>query len=494
MPHQHHSSQAVAAKRKVLRSVLRRVPQKPGVYSFFDARGRLLYVGKASRLKARVQSYLRDQETTSPARAKMLSEISLIRWETVPSEPEALIREAELIKKLKPRYNVLLRDDKDYFFVGLTREPFSRLFLTHQPRTWQTANGQRRQPAKFIGPFTDGSALKDILKALRKAFPYCTCARSHKRPCLSASLGRCLGVCCLKNSGEAGSPRRASAKPAGSPRRSSGEAGGRYRKLRRLYRQNILRLQKTLQGKQRLLQRQLTSAMRQAAKASRFEQAATLRDQLRALEKIFTHRSIIGELDLRQERQEALEALRRLLHLAAPPWRIEAYDISNLQGHWATGSMAVFQAGLPAKSEYRTFRIKTFMGINDVAMMQEVIARRLWHLEPAPGERVRSAPAKHWWTSPDVLAVDGGRGQMEAALAALKQREMPERALPIIGLAKGKNELHYTLPMPGGSVAVKVTPRKRLARSLQHLLAHLQQEAHRFALRYHRKLRHSDFR
>ena len=194
----------MAIEEKSLIRNLRTVSKKTGVYFFLDRNGKLLYIGKAVNIQNRIRSHFANKDTTSPAKAKLLKETRSIRWELCSSEPEALIREAELIKKLKPRYNVLLRDDKNYLFVGITKEKFPKVFLTHQPAghgtrfSGKAGSGSARQVSRYVGPFTDGNSLKRVLKYLRKALPYCTCRSLHNRECLSGTLGRCLGICCLK--------------------------------------------------------------------------------------------------------------------------------------------------------------------------------------------------------------------------------------------------------------------------------------------------------
>src|SRR3989344_4273173 len=204
------------------------IPTNPGVYIF--RRGKMpLYVGKAANIRKRLVSYFRQRTSHSPKIQRMLREATHIAFEKTTSEVEALIREAELIKKFHPRYNVLMRDDKNYSFVGITKEPFPRIFVTHQPdkirnSKLEALNKLKIQNSKYvskfefralnfryIGPFTSASELHATLKLLRRIFPYCTCRTLHRRPCLNAQIGRCLGYCCL------------------SPQRSNGKLGGRAR-------------------------------------------------------------------------------------------------------------------------------------------------------------------------------------------------------------------------------------------------------------------------
>src|SRR3990167_7475463 len=169
-----------------LKLFYRKIPQLPGVYFFKDNRGKTLYIGKATNLRARLRFYFAENQTSLKVKT-LISESKTLDWETLGSETEALIREAELIKKHLPKYNVLMRDDKQYFYVGFTKEKFPKIFITHQ----------KNKSANYLGPFTEGGVLRSALKTLRRAFPYCTCKKPHRRPCLNARIGRCLGYCCV---------------------------------------------------------------------------------------------------------------------------------------------------------------------------------------------------------------------------------------------------------------------------------------------------------
>ena len=354
-----------------IKKITAKAPHTPGVYFFKNRRGRIIYVGKAANLRARLRSY------TQPGwKENMLREASSVSWEELSSDIEALIRESELIKKLKPHHNILMRDDKNYFFVAITKDIFPRIFLTHQP---DKDIGRPLGRPMSIGPFTDGNALKETLRLLRRTFPYCTCpARTrrahmgHKRRCVNAELGKCLGFCCVDV------PARA-------------HDSARYRK-------NIASIKKVLTGKTRALEHSLARAMERAAKAQRYEEARATRDQIASLKRIFEHREYLKK-DIPAERERALQLLTELLHLAREPKRIECYDISHHQGSSSVASMVVFENGVPAKNEYRKFIIRQVKGINDPAMLAEALARRLTHRE---------------WQSPDLILVDGGKAQLNS--------------------------------------------------------------------------------
>ena len=419
-----------------IRKITAKAPHTPGVYFFKNRRGRIIYVGKAANLRARLRSYARGGW-----KENMLREASSIAWEELKSDIEALIRESELIKKLKPHHNILMRDDKNYFFVAITKDDFPRIFLTHQPD--KDALRPLGRPTS-IGPFTDGNALKETLRLLRRTFPYCTCsARTrHKRQCVNAELGKCLGFCC------ADTPARA--------------------RSRARYRTNITAIKKVLTGKSRALEHLLARAMERAARARRYEEAQVARDQIASLKRIFEHREYLKK-DIPAERERALRLLAKLLHLAREPKRIECYDISHHSGASSVASMAVFENGIPTKNEYRKFIIRQVKGINDPAMLAEVLTRRLTHRE---------------WQSHDLVHIDGSKAQMNAALCALKTSDpatagsdVPRPSLAAI--AKREEELYIV----GRKEPIEL---KTLPPPLLHLITALRDEAHRFAISFHR--------
>ncbi len=426
-------------------------PGSAGVY-IFSRGGRPLYIGKALNLKKRLASYFRKNVPDKIRRLR--NEATRLAWIELSSDIEALITEAELIKRHHPPYNYLLKDDKNYFYVGFTTEAFPRVFLTHQPMAVQKPKiGSRNYTSKpktdYTGPFTDGNAIKTTLRLLRKAFPYCTCAALHARPCLNAEIGRCLGFCCLKN-------RAASAEE------------------KKQYAENIKNISAVLSGGRKEILRVLKRAIRRAAAAAEFEAAARLRDQMFGVENVFRHRPILASRAPRGARRRAdwqkIELTLRMIFGTDRSFaRIEGYDISNISGTEATGSMVVFVNGVPARQEYRQFKINSVRGPNDVAMHREVLRRRLAHPE---------------WPLPALVLIDGGRPQLGAALEALGARY--RGAIIPAALAKREEELY----LPG-------KPPLRLAslpRHTEHLFRHIRDESHRFAKRYHHKRREMVYR
>ncbi len=468
----------------------KKIPISAGVYIF--RRDKIpLYIGKAANLKKRLASYFQKNAQLPIKIQKMLQEATRLKTIETASEVEALIKEAELIKKYRPKYNLLMRDDKSYFYVAVGREEFPRIFVTHQPRQIRNPKSEIRNKSKiqnskrvskfgfrassfrYIGPFTSGSALRAALKLLRRVFPYCTCTQAHKRPCLNSEIGRCLGYCCTA----VASSRQL---PAASTQR-------------REYRKNIRSIVAILEGGRTRLMGRLKREMKEAVKRERYEEAGRLRDALFGLEDVFRHRQVLHAPETtRYPWPIVLGKLQSLLKTKGEISRIEGYDISNISGTEATGSMVVISNGQPDRSQYRKFRIRTPAppgGGNDVAMLKEVIRRRLNHPE---------------WPYPEMMVIDGGKPQRNAALSVLRtlatshQQPTPRKARSrleagswkleatlVTALAK-REEILYT-------TAGRAIPLKKQDPALLHLFQRIRDESHRFARAYHRKLRQKYF-
>jgi len=448
----------------------RNILSTPGVYFFRDKSGRILYLGKAANLKNRIKSYFSRQNdprphtkrasvTKSPdfnnarygvgARiSKMLETAKSIDWQETDSEIEALILESQLIKKYRPPFNIMLRDDKQYFYVAFTKEEFPKLVITHQP-----LNAKRYSlNASFIGPFTDGIALKTTLKLLRKIFPYCTCKQKHNNFCLNYHIGNCPGFCCLKK--------------------------GTTAKQVSVYKKNITAIKEILSGKKKSLIKKFEKEMNVFAKKGNLEKAIELRDKIEKLKKIFENARIISKqkhFDISKYQSEnnegVLEELRRGLGLKSMLCRIEGYDVSNIQGEFATGAMVVFTDGRPDKNEYRKFRIRIAGKANDIAMLKEVLMRRFRHPE---------------WPYPDLVLIDGGKGQLNAAKAAMsKSKCQMSNKISAIALTKDAEHKGHHIYVSAKKMAV---PLKNLPLAVRNLILQIDAEAHRFAIGYYRKL------
>jgi excinuclease ABC subunit C len=396
----------------------KRLPEKPGVYCFLAKNNSCLYIGKASNLKKRVKEHFQKQNFKE---SLFLKETEKIGYLATDSEIEALLLEAKLIKEKKPKYNVLWRDDKNYFYVAISLEPFSRVYLTHQ----KTLDSK----TKFLGPYVDGTALKIALRTLRKIFPYYTVKKHPQKECSWCRLGLC---------------------PGPQPHKKE-------------YQQNIKNLINVLKGKKiKEIIKSLENKMKKFAQKKDFENAAKVRDQIFALKKVFENAKII-EKPKKSNFEKIQEDFQKYLGIPKIE-RIEAYDISNLQGKEATGAMVLFEKAAPAKNLYRKFKIKIAGKPNDYAMLKEVLQRRLKHQE---------------WSLPDLILIDGGKGQLSAALKILQKFK---KNIPVVSLAKKRNELY--LPNKKNPILLKNLPP-----SIFQTLIQVRDEAHRFAISYHRQLR-----
>lgn len=426
------------------------LPKNSGVYVFKNGR-KLLYIGKAINIRRRVKNHFKKENYRDNLFMNDVNEIGYIVCE---SEIEALILEATLIKKYQPKYNIVWRDDKNFFFVGVTKEKLPQIFITHQPEKKESANwwpAGRRKKAKieFIGPFVEGKSLKRTLKILRKIFPYYTTKKHKKTACAWCHLKLCPG-----------------------PNPDQKE-----------YQKNIKNLVAVLKGRKKTVLRSFKKKMRSASETQDYEKAANVRNKIKSLEIILSHAKIFErERKKRNNWKKTQKILKKILKIKKRLYRIEAYDISNIQGQKATGSMATFILGEADKSLYRKFKIKISGKPNDTAMIKEVLDRRLKHPE---------------WNFPDIILVDGGIAQLNAAIKAKNQyldtllfspkqnsknRELQIKNIKIISLAKRKNQLY----IEGRKKPLLL---EKLPRAISNLILQLRDEAHRFAITYHKKLR-----
>jgi excinuclease ABC subunit C len=424
--------------RFILRKNVNRLPKSSGVYCFKNKK-EVLYIGKAADIKERVKNHFQQPSYKDYL---FLDKVEKIGYIKTNSEIEALILEKNLIKEIKPKFNVLWRDDKNYFFVGATKEDFPAIFITHQPK---------KILADFVGPFVDGKALKRTLKILRKIFPFRSCKRIPKRPCLWYHLGRCPAPCTLKS--------KFFKEIADS---------SKIKKIAQKSAQRIIKILK--EGKKSVL-KELKKEMKKVAKEKDFEEAARLRDQILALERIFQHTRIFGERKRKilSEWPKIEKELRKILNTKRKILRIEAFDVSSIRGKLATGSMITFIEGVPDKNFYRRFKIKFGKKPNDISMLKEVLERRLKHKE---------------WGLPDLILIDGGKAQLNCAIKC-KLKIENRRLIKVISLAKKEKKLF----IEGRKDPLLL---KSLPREIFNLILKLDNEAHRFAISYHKKLREKD--
>jgi len=418
--------------RFVEKTQIPQLPKSSGVYVFKKDR-EFLYIGKASNLKERVKNHFSQPAYRDGLFLDKVKKIGFIKTD---SEIEALILEANLIKKYQPRYNIAWKDDKNYFYVGITKEAFPRILITHQPK--------QKLEINYVGLFVNGKSLKATLKVLRKVFPFRTCKTLPKHPCLWYQLGRCPAPCLIKP-----------------------EIPGFKEKIKSEGQRNAKNLMGILQGKKNQVLKNLKKEMKKASNLENYEKAAKIRDQIRALEKVLAHAKIF-ELEAPQKVDwpQIQKILQKILNTKIKISRIEAYDISNIQGQEATGSLVTFVRGLPDKNFYRKFKIKIAGKPDDIAMIKEVLKRRLKHPE---------------WGLPDLILIDGGISQLNAARKS-KIQNPKSKKIPVIALAKKENKLY----IEGQKKSILL---KSLPREIFNLILQLRDEAHRFAISYHKKLR-----
>lgn len=405
-----------------LKEKIRNLPLTSGVYLYKDAAGTVIYVGKAVSLRKRVVSYFRPAGR-SIRTDLLVGNITDIEIVQTASEAEALLLEASLIKKHQPKYNVVLKDGRTYPYIQITKEKFPLVSVVRM-----STRKYKDQAADFYGPYVNAHLIREALSIIRKIFHFRSCEPLGKKLCLDYHIGLCDGPCELKISREE-------------------------------YARNIRNVRWILEGDKDTLYRQLRLEMEDLAREKNYEKAGQVRDQIRAIGALYS-----GTKDINYFKEA--EQLQRALNLPKAPIRIECFDISNIMGNQAVGSMVSFLNGKPDKSQYRRFRIKTVSGIDDFQMMAEVVRRRYTRLK------------KEGALFPDLILIDGGKGQLGAALDELKKLEVE---IPIVSLAKREEELF----LPGRRASV-VLPADSLGLKL---VMRVRDEAHRFAVNYHRLLR-----
>lgn len=419
---------------------VRQFPQTPGVYLMKDEAGRVIYVGKANNLRSRAGSYFLKAAAEDRRTADLVREIADVDYLDAESEVDALLIEARLIKDIWPKYNTALKDNKTFPYLEITtREDFPRVEVTREPAERGT---------KLYGPFLSAGSLRGAVQVLQKIFKFRTCsldidAGDEKwrwfRPCLLASIGQCTAPCNLQISKEE-------------------------------YRKDIERLKKFLEGGKKSLLKEMREEMAAAAAERRFEKAARLRDEIKALESLGDR----GDLDTHAQPEvfyndpkKGLAGLQKVLKLKQQPRTIEGVDIAHHAGEGTVASLVQFIDGLPFKPNYRKFRIRSVEGVNDFASIHEVIARRFQRLHNESE------------LFPDILLIDGGKGQLSAGLSAFRTLEI-EPPL-VLSLAKREEEIFIM----GQDEPLKLSRHSFALRLLQYV----RDEAHRFAQHYHHHLK-----
>lgn len=436
---------------KRLDEKLQELPKEPGVYFHKNAAGEIIYVGKAAVLRNRVRQYFQKSRVRDPKTDALVAEIDDTDWMVVDSEIEALFLEAEMIRRYMPRYNILLRDDKSLSYIRID-------YNSNYP-TVTTTRRPLDDGAKYFGPYLSTLSIRQALKSLRRVFPYATRrVPGQKRATLFYHLGLDPGL-------EEG--------------RTSLED----------YRANLRKLMAVIEGKRHSVENEIEREMKHAAKAKNFELAAKLRNQLFALRNL-TRQVIFSDKEFQDiSKDHALNELVNLLSIKQMPRRIEGYDISHMQGTDVVASMVVFTNGVSDKREYRKFKTKKDHN-NDFYNMNETIKRRL--------------ADKHvtGWGKPNLVLIDGGKGQLDAAIRA--RDEMGQTSLPFIGLAKREEQI--VIQKAASNVTLNEVELRRLggfatesqdfilinlphSTNLVKLLQRIRDESHRFAVSYHSVLK-----
>ncbi|MCA9343001.1 excinuclease ABC subunit UvrC [Candidatus Saccharibacteria bacterium] len=434
---------------KKLEKKLKELPKTPGVYFHKNVAGEIIYVGKAAILKNRVRQYFQESRNRDPKTELLVQEIVDVDWQEVDSEIEALFLEAELIRRYMPRYNIMLRDDKAMSYVRINfKDKYPSVTLTRRPLD---------DKADYYGPFLSAFAVKKALKYLRRGFPYSTHNQLPKRACLQYHLGLCPGP----------------------------ETGELEEKE---YKTNLKKLVRVLKGQRKTLMQEIEKEMKRLASESQFEKAAVLRNQLYSLKNL-GQQVLFSDKEFQDiSKDHALAEITELLSLKKPPRRIEGYDISHMSGTDTVASMVVFTNGASDKAKYRKFKSR-IKGNDDFAHMNEVITRRF------------SQKNIEQWGKPDLLLIDGGKGQLQSALDTLHVKYSD---IPVIGLAKKQEEIVIKNDWPAIKLNKKTILKLRgfsketddftlvelpHSSNIVKLLQRIRDESHRFAVSYHSTLK-----
>ncbi len=425
-----------AATRKSVKSI----PDTPGVYIFFKE-DTPIYIGKAINLKQRLFSYF--STNLSPKTAKMVSEAHELSFIKVVSELDALLLEANLVHDLKPQYNATLKDDKHPLYIRITKEKYPRILTARKIEAGEPN-------IAFYGPFPSSSSVRSVLRMLRRIFPYSE-HRLGTRPCLYSHIGLCNP--CPNGIEKIRDPKT--------------------KELKRIeYLANIRMIRKVLERRTDKVIKDLYKKMNEFSKKEDFENAAGLRDQIKRLEYISqpilpTGNFLENPNLLEDIRSEELKSLKKILieNCKLPIenlTRIECFDVAHLGGVSTTASMVTFTHGEADKNFYRHFRIRQTKGSDDISSMTEVVARRIKNFKA--------------WGKPDLIIVDGGKGQV-----GVFQKALLGHNIPVIGLAKQFETL--IVQKEKGFIEVRLKNSPAL-----HLVQRIRDEAHRFARRYHHHL------
>lgn len=408
-----------------LKRKLKKLPNKPGVYFHKSADGEVIYVGKAVVLKNRVRQYFQSKSSFDAKTNALVQEIVDVDWIETDSEIDALFLESEMIKRYKPRYNILLRDDKAATYVRVNlNDDVPVVSFTRQPLD---------DSAEYIGPFYSGKPIKNALRYLRKSFPYFTNTKGSK-------LNRQIGL---------------------EPDISDGTSE---------YKKSLKLLISYLKGNRTKAAKELERDMKEASKKQYYEKAAELRNRLNNLQELKKQAVFSREEFLDANRDQGLKELQKILSLKTIPRRIEGYDVSHHGGKNNTGSMVVFTNGIADKSNYRKFKLKS-SGNDDYKQIREIVERRLKHLSS--------------WGRPDVIMLDGGKGQLSAVADLLEEENIAYFGRVKSGDHTRNADVVLVVPIGNTIKTIALDNSSHLAK----LIARIDDEAHRFAISYHTLLK-----
>ena len=424
-----------------VREKIQNLPFKPGVYFMKDEAGEILYIGKAGSLRKRGRSYLLNRAEFPKITILMEKTRDIDHVET-PTEVDALLLEAYLVRKYNPPYNQELKDDKSFPLLKITAEKFPRIHLTRN---------KTDKKAVYYGPYTDAKLLREAIALINNLFPIRKCQKLPKTACLYYHIGQCLAPCI---------------KP---------EVAEEYDKV-------VKEVRLFLGGGKKSFIEYLTDRMRTAAEEFRFEDAQFFKEQIEALSRLrkkrFSFKKPEGGIGL-----SATMELRRALKMEKLPEKIVCFDVSNIQGDEAVASRVSFYRELADKVEYRRYKIRGVTGINDYAMIQEAVRRMIAGIKEGRETFV-----------PDVIMIDGGKGHLSAALEVLRTEGFENTAL--ISIAKKFETIYWAKPKE--NVLLRAEPEESFETvelafakdsPVQHLLEKIRDEAHRFAIMYHRSLK-----
>lgn len=426
-------------KREELLLHIKSFPDKPGVYLMHDPDGKIIYVGKAKSLKKRVLSYFRHSNFASPRLRKLVETICDISTIRTATEMEALILENRLIKLYQPFFNIDLKMNERYAYIKITSEKFPRIVVTRN---------KQNDGAVYIGPYVRVAEVRELLRLIERYLPLRCCTaeinepQKGRRPCMRYSLGRCIAPCagfCTENE----------------------------------YKDRVADVILLLQGRCVELVEKLRGRMDRAAANTAFEEAAVLRDTIRAIWRVSRQRNNIPEIAAGGDNfWETLNLLQKTFNLPVLPWRIDGFDISHTAGNDTFGVVVVFEQGYPNTSLYRRFKIRTVEGIDDFRSMKETLLRR--YKRCIEGQE----------PLPQLILIDGGPVQLEFASAALEELNLTN--IPVLSLAKEFEEVYTS----DSKDPVRLDHTDHALRLLQHI----RDEAHRYAITSHRAARDKNFR